>query len=120
MLMKSFDTVADRTIIFVGGEIDVAEAPTLYDEASRAVTVGRREVIVDLYNVTRLDTAAVVPLLRAGQLARRNGGSFSVECARGQPARAGNRAARRNPAGPLPETPPARRCRHRCRHHRSP
>ena len=88
MLMKSFDTVADRTIIFVGGEVDVAEAPSLYAEASRAATRGRREVVVDLYNVTRLDTAAVGALVEAEQLAHRNGRSFIVECARGQPAHA--------------------------------
>jgi anti-anti-sigma factor len=87
MLMKSFDTVANRTIIFLGGEVDVAEAPTLLAEASRAVTGGRSEVIVDMYNVTRLDSAAVGALVEAGRLARRNGRAFAVECARGQPAR---------------------------------
>jgi anti-anti-sigma factor len=94
MLMKSFDTVSDRTIIFVGGKVDVAEAPTLYAEASRAVTDGRREVVVDLYNVTHLDTAAVGALVQAGQLARRHGRSFAVECARGQAAVALSRARR--------------------------
>jgi anti-anti-sigma factor len=94
MLMKSFDTVSDRTIIFVGGKVDVAEAPTLYAEASRAVTDGRREVVVDLYNVTHLDTAAVGALVQAGQLARRHGRSFAVECARGPAAVALSRARR--------------------------
>src|SRR5262245_5194542 len=88
MLMRSFDTVADRTIIFVGGEVDGQEAPTLYAEASRAARDGRREVVVDLYNVTRLDGAAVRALLNARQLARRNGRSFLVECARGEAASA--------------------------------
>jgi anti-anti-sigma factor len=88
MLVKSFDTVANRTIIFVGGEVDGVSAPRLYAEASRAATGGRREVVVDLYNVTRLDVAAVGALRRAERLARRNGRSFVVECARGQPARA--------------------------------
>jgi anti-anti-sigma regulatory factor len=92
MLMKSFDTVANRTIIFVGGEVDMAEASSLYAEASRAATTGRREVVVDLYNVTRLHTAAVGALARAERLAHRNGRSFHVECARGQPAQALSRA----------------------------
>jgi anti-anti-sigma regulatory factor len=86
MLVKSFDTTANRTIIFVGGEVDVSAAPQLYAEASRAAVGGRREVVVDLYNVTRLDVAAAGALRRAERLARRNGRSFQVECARGQPA----------------------------------
>jgi len=87
MMVKAFDTVADRTIIFVGGEIDGRAAPTLLAETNRAVHDGRREVIVDLYNVTRIDSVAVSALVQAGRLARRNGRAFSVECARGQPAR---------------------------------
>jgi anti-anti-sigma regulatory factor len=98
MLMRSFDTWADRTIIFVVGDVDPAEATTLYAETERAVSTGRPEIIVDLYNATHLDPAAIGALVRADEFARRHGRAFAVECARGQPAIALRRTALRRAA----------------------
>ena len=49
----------------VGGELDVAVAPTLRDHLDLAIAAGSGDVLIDMAGVTFLDSTAVCELVRA-------------------------------------------------------
>ena len=66
------------TIVWAQGEIDVATAPDLRHELADAVSVGRCKVIVDLTQVTFMDSTGLNILVRARRAAEARGGELRL------------------------------------------
>jgi len=65
-------------VISVGGEIDVATAPQLRESLHLAITPEQSSVVVDLLNVTFLDSTALGVLVGALKRCREFGGELHV------------------------------------------
>jgi len=70
----------DRTIITVGGEIDVYTAPLLRDAISELVGQGRHDLVVDLTEVGFLDSTGLGVLVGGLKKVRARGGSLELVC----------------------------------------
>jgi anti-sigma B factor antagonist len=70
----------DAHVVTVSGELDVATAPLLRDEISRAVDEGAREIVVDLLQVPFIDSVALGILVAASKRAKERGDVLSVVC----------------------------------------
>lgn len=75
------DTVADRTILQVSGEIDVYTAPRLRQRLVELVDKGARHLVVDLRGVEFLDSTGLGVLVGGLKRMRSLGGSFALVCA---------------------------------------
>jgi anti-sigma B factor antagonist len=73
-------TVAEHTVLEVGGEVDVYTAPRLRERLIEAIDGGARKVIVDLSNVDFLDSTGLGVLVGALKRLRAAGGTFAVVC----------------------------------------
>jgi anti-sigma B factor antagonist len=71
---------ADRTVLEVGGEIDVYTAPALREKIVSLVDGGAKMLIVDLARVEFLDSTGLGVLVGALKRLRNAGGSFGVVC----------------------------------------
>jgi anti-sigma B factor antagonist len=72
---------SDLAIIAVGGELDYAVSPQLKARLIDAIEAGRRRLVLDLSEVTFIDSTAIGVL--AGAVARLDavgGGSLAVVC----------------------------------------
>lgn len=69
-----------RTVVTVGGEIDVYTAPKLRDKISEVVADGRRELVVDLEQVEFLDSTGLGVLVGGLKKVRAEDGSLSLVC----------------------------------------
>jgi anti-sigma B factor antagonist len=85
--MSSFYVISDDTtdrnvaLIALGGDIDFAASPALRDRISAHLKAGRRRVIVDLSDVTFIDSSAIGVLLgTVSRLRESGGGSVAVVC----------------------------------------
>lgn len=68
------------TVVKVGGEVDVFTAPQLREALAEAVNGNGRQVIVDLEDVTFLDSTGLGVLVFGLKRARERGGDLSLVC----------------------------------------
>ena len=73
--------VDGRTIVAVGGEIDVYTAPKLRDQISELVNAGKTNLIIDLEAVDFLDSTGLGVLVGGLKKVRAQDGSMSLICA---------------------------------------
>jgi anti-sigma B factor antagonist len=67
-------------VITVGGECDMNAAPSLSVAVEAAFRRGVSTIVVDLNEVTFIDSTAIGILLAARERLRRSGGTFEVVC----------------------------------------
>jgi anti-sigma B factor antagonist len=75
-------TAANRTVLEVGGEVDVYTAPKLRERLVELSDSGARHVIVDLERVDFLDSTGLGVLVGALKRLKGAGGSLVLVCAR--------------------------------------
>jgi anti-sigma B factor antagonist len=73
-------TGAGRRVVAVDGELDMTAAPRLRAAIEAAIDAGALTVVIDLNEVTFIDSTAIGVLLAARERIRRSGGSFEVVC----------------------------------------
>ena len=69
-----------RTIVAVGGEIDVYTAPRLRDCISDLVADGHYDMLIDMEKVEFLDSTGLGILVGALKKTRAHGGSLELVC----------------------------------------
>lgn len=74
--------VPDRTVLEVGGEVDVYTAPKLRERLAELVDGGARHLIVDLAKVDFLDSTGLGVLVGAMKRLKTVGGQLTLVCAR--------------------------------------
>ncbi|HEU0241777.1 MAG TPA: STAS domain-containing protein [Micromonosporaceae bacterium] len=79
-LSLSARSIGDRTVLEVGGEVDVYTAPTLREKIVSLVDGGARLIIVDLTHVEFLDSTGLGVLVGAMKRLRMVGGDFALVC----------------------------------------
>ncbi|MEO9322733.1 anti-sigma factor antagonist [Nocardioides sp. C4-1] len=72
--------VDGRTIIAVGGEIDVYTAPKLRDKITELVAAGSYDLVVDMEAVEFLDSTGLGVLVGGLKKVRAHDGSLSLVC----------------------------------------
>lgn len=72
--------VDGRTIVAVGGEIDVYTAPRLRDEISDLVGQGRHRLVIDMEKVDFLDSTGLGVLVGGLKKVRAHDGSMELVC----------------------------------------
>ena len=75
-------TVAEHTVLEVGGEVDVYTAPRLRERLVELVDAGARSVIVDLGGVEFLDSTGLGVLVGAMKRLRVANGKFGLVCSK--------------------------------------
>jgi len=85
--MSSFYVIGDETtdsdvaIISLGGEVDFAASPALRERIFAHLHAGCRQLIVDLTDVTFIDSTAIAVLIgMVARLRASGGGSVAVIC----------------------------------------
>jgi anti-sigma B factor antagonist len=68
----------DQTVVHLGGEIDVYTAPLVREKLDEQIQGGRTGLIVDLTDVTFLDSTGLGVLVGRLKLARTRGGSMRL------------------------------------------
>jgi anti-anti-sigma factor len=79
-LEVSCEAVDQRQVIALRGELDVATASQLAEPLSRAVDDGRTAVVVDLAELTFMDSTGLLVLLNGLRGLFRKGGRLAVAC----------------------------------------
>jgi anti-sigma B factor antagonist len=75
------DTVDDRThVITVSGEIHVSTAPTFSLRLNDAIGQGKTAVVLDLADVTFIDSTGLSVLLNGLRRVTRRGGRMAIVC----------------------------------------
>lgn len=74
-------TLGDHTILDIAGEIDLATAPQ-FEEHVAGVDVGSA-LVVDMSNVTFMDSTGLRVLIAAHERAEENGGRLAIVAAEG-------------------------------------
>jgi anti-sigma B factor antagonist len=75
------DTVDDRThVITVSGEIHVSTAPTFSRRLNDAIGQGKTAVVLDLSDVTFIDSTGLSVLLNGLRRVTRRGGRMAIVC----------------------------------------
>ena len=69
-----------RTIVEVGGEIDVYSAPTLRDRLNALVADGHHDLVVDMQGVEFLDSTGLGVLVGGLKRVRTHNGSLRLVC----------------------------------------
>ena len=72
--------VADRTVVTVGGEIDVYTAPKLRDKITELVNAGHHDLLVDMEKVEFLDSTGLGVLVGGLKKVRAQEGSMELIC----------------------------------------
>jgi anti-sigma B factor antagonist len=72
--------VGDRTILEVGGEIDVYTAPKLREQLIELVSNGRYQLVVDMESVEFLDSTGLGVLVGGLKRVRAHDGSLRLVC----------------------------------------
>jgi anti-sigma B factor antagonist len=70
----------DRTIVEVGGEIDVYTAPTLREQLIDLVSQGHQHIVVDMEHVEFLDSTGLGVLVGGLKRVRAQDGSLRLVC----------------------------------------
>ncbi len=73
-------TVADHTVLEVGGEIDVYTAPKLKERLLELVADGTKQIVVDLEGVEFLDSTGLGVLVGGLRRIRTQGGHLALVC----------------------------------------
>ena len=73
-------TVNDATIVAPQGEIDLSRAPSLRTHLAAAQASRPRKLIVDLADVSYMDSSGVATLLEAMRTIQRSGGRLILCC----------------------------------------
>ncbi|MQA25335.1 MAG: anti-sigma factor antagonist [Micromonosporaceae bacterium] len=73
-------TVADNTVLEVGGEIDVYTAPRLRERLLELIAEGERRLLVDLAGVEFLDSTGLGVLVGVQRLLGAQGGHLGLVC----------------------------------------
>jgi anti-sigma B factor antagonist len=81
-LSLSTRTEGDRTVVTVGGEIDVYTAPKLREQLIDLVSSGNYDLVVDMENVDFLDSTGLGVLVGALKRLRAAGGTFGLVCSK--------------------------------------
>lgn len=79
-LVISTSTRGERAVVHVGGEIDVYTAPALRDKLDEQIESGAHDLVVDLQNVTFMDSTGLGVLVGRLKLVRTHDGSLSLVC----------------------------------------
>jgi anti-sigma B factor antagonist len=79
-LSLSTRTEGDRTIVSVGGEIDVYTAPKLREQLIDLVAAGKYHLVVDMENVDFLDSTGLGVLVGGLKRVRAHDGSLELVC----------------------------------------
>ncbi|NLU67886.1 anti-sigma factor antagonist BldG [Streptomyces sp. HNM0574] len=79
-LSLSTRTVGDRTIVAVGGEIDVYTAPKLREQLVELVNDGSYHLVVDMEGVDFLDSTGLGVLVGGLKRVRAHEGSLRLVC----------------------------------------
>jgi anti-sigma B factor antagonist len=69
-----------KTIVAVGGEIDVYTAPKLRDKISELVATGAYDIVVDMHEVEFLDSTGLGVLVGGLKKVRAHDGSLRLVC----------------------------------------
>jgi anti-sigma B factor antagonist len=69
-----------KTIVAVGGEIDVYTAPKLRDKLSELVATGSYDIVVDMHEVEFLDSTGLGVLVGGLKKVRAHDGSLRLVC----------------------------------------
>ena len=69
-----------KTIVAVGGEIDVYTAPKLRDKISELVATGAYDIVVDMHQVEFLDSTGLGVLVGGLKKVRAHDGSLRLVC----------------------------------------
>ncbi|QCW49507.1 STAS domain-containing protein [Nocardioides dongxiaopingii] len=72
--------VGGRTIVAVGGEIDVYTAPKLRDRITELVAAGTYDLVIDMEAVEFLDSTGLGVLVGGLKKVRAHDGSLSLIC----------------------------------------
>ena len=67
-----------RTVVHLGGEIDVYTAPLVRERLDEQILSGRTDLVVDLTGVTFLDSTGLGVLVGRLKLARTRGGALRL------------------------------------------
>ena len=70
----------DRTVVEVGGEIDVYTAPRLRDKITELVGAGVYDLVIDMEAVEFLDSTGLGVLVGGLKKVRAHGGSLRLVC----------------------------------------
>lgn len=68
----------DRTVVHVAGEIDVYTAPALREELAGLVDAGKTDLVVDLTDVSFMDSTGLGVLVGALKRVRTTGGELRL------------------------------------------
>ncbi len=79
-LSLSTRTEGDRTVVTVGGEIDVYTAPKLREQLIDLVTAGSYNLVVDMEGVEFLDSTGLGVLVGGLKRVRAHEGSLRLVC----------------------------------------
>jgi anti-sigma B factor antagonist len=79
-LSLSTRTEGDRTVVVVGGEIDVYTAPKLREQLIDLVSAGNYHIVVDMENVEFLDSTGLGVLVGGLKRVRAHDGSLRLVC----------------------------------------
>ena len=78
ILLRSLGAV--KTIVYVGGEIDVYTASKLRDKISELVAAGAYDIVVDMQQVEFLDSTGLGVLVGGLKKVRAHDGSLRLVC----------------------------------------
>ncbi|WP_308103320.1 STAS domain-containing protein [Actinocorallia sp. API 0066] len=73
--------VEGAVVVRPRGEVDMSTAPGLREELDRLISGGARRVVVDLAEVTFLDSTGLAVFVGVWQRLRNEGGSFALAAA---------------------------------------
>jgi anti-sigma B factor antagonist len=79
-LSLSTRSEGDRTVVVVGGEIDVYTAPKLREQLIDLVSAGNYHIVVDMENVEFLDSTGLGVLVGGLKKVRAHDGSLQLIC----------------------------------------
>lgn len=79
-LSISSDVRGEVTVVHVGGEIDAYTAPVLRERLDEHISAGRHHLVVDLDDVSFMDSTGLGVLVGRLKLVRVNSGSLLLVC----------------------------------------